>query len=372
MDTVRHTRGHDGANAQHRRCRERFREGPKAGARTRQLAPAAHLHFNLSHAPASDPQLDDFTASCKADAGRYESDFQGKIIAELANQGITDQKIQPTNVQWQTEFANEFNVDAIADVVTSALDAAGTVMAQSPGGKPTIAAATSKESMESYTAVVQSLAASLRSSESSRSDWAFQMTQIGAGLWGCVAAMNASLKNEDTFGSSAVSVTSFIYTTVWSVQACEQMTDFADEKIRLQSKLERHQNAANTIAVFSKAETDAATNFAAGKMSYKLYKKLFKQCEQSIAEQQAILDANDIQGVSLLAVRHSLAKQHSAQLRIIQTILTTPSNSIDETEGLTQRCRPTTRRNRGGCFGLCVASSVADSVADAATPTRTA
>ena len=131
------------------------------------------------------------------------------------------------------------------------------------------------------------------SSESSRSDWAFQMTQIGAGLWGCVAAMNASLKNEDTFGSSAVSVTSFIYTTVWSVQACEQMTDFADEKIRLQSKLERHQNAANTIAVFSKAETDAATNFAAGKMSYKLYKKLFKQCEQSIAEQQAILDAND-------------------------------------------------------------------------------
>ena len=65
-----------------------------------------------------------------------------------------------------------------------------------------------------------------------------------------------------------------------------------------------------------------------------LYEKLFKQCEQSIAEQQAILDANDIQGVSLLAVRHSLAKQHSAQLRIIQTILTTPSNSIDETEGL--------------------------------------
>ena len=81
---------------------------------------------------------------------------------------------------------------------------------------------------------------------------------------------------------------------------------------------------------------------------------------------------------------------HSAQLRIIQTILTTPSNSIDETEGLkaveaalraslhnfntllTTMPADKKKKPKACCFGLCVASSVADSVADAATPTRTA
>jgi len=320
--------------------------------------------------------LNDFTAKVMAQATAYEAKFKEQVTAELKLSGITDETYPIAfGIQQQTEYTSEFNVGKIADVVKALLKTLGTVVGKD--GKVTVATATSADAINSYTQFVSSLAASLRSSSSSSSAFTFQMTKVGPGIFACISAMTANIKDEDTFGSEAVSSTVFVYTFAESLTDLKLSTNFNIELIRQQTRLQAHEIAAKNIITLKNAQSNYLRKFANGDLPYDQYQNINQDLQKAIDQQEAELDNMKSPAVSLVAVRMSLAEQDMVQLLTIESLLAC-SNSETKTKNLKHlkdmaetrleafktALVPTSAGKQkptswGCCFGLCAADSVA-------------
>ena len=274
---------------------------------------------------AAQATLQKFEKDRKNDAKSYEEDFNKKITAELLRAGITDQLFPiVTGIQQQTEYASEFNVDLLAGVVTTALKSFEA--ATGDDGKATMETATSTEAIDSYVQLVESIAASLKSSSSSSSTFTFQMTKIGPGVFAFISAMSANLTDKQMFGSEAVSCATFVYTFARSLQDIQNTTGYqtavanstTEFLFRTQTLIVAAKAAQASIINFKEAQLENVTNLTSGRITVAAYGEMDDVYQSLIdkAMERQLAQFPAYTNVALL--KHDLGEGDSTQLRTLK------------------------------------------------------
>ena len=274
---------------------------------------------------AANTTLKNFAKNRENDAEEYKDEFQKKITEELLRAGINDQTFPiALGIQHQTEYASEFNVDKLADVVTSALKSVQA--ATGDDGKVTMETATSDDAMESYVQLVGSIAASLKSSSSSASNFTFQMTKIGPGMFAFISARAANLTDEKLFGSEAVSCSTFVYTFARSIQDIENTTGYqvavanstTEFLFRTQTMINSAKAAQESITLFKQAQVDNVADFTSGKKEFAAYNELDDKFQFAIDKAMDKQLAHFSKDTNVTLLVHSLDESNSRMIRTIK------------------------------------------------------
>lgn len=149
--------------------------------------------------------------------------FYKEISAHLSDAGITDARELTYSAEIKTEYTSEFSLDKIAAVVTSALKAV--VAAQDPTAKTP---AISPEAIAAYTDVVNTVAEAAKSTSSASATLSFSMNRLSPGLFAFLYASSVSIKDEDTFGTEAVTTTAIYYRMMQSIDDIRSQTTFGE------------------------------------------------------------------------------------------------------------------------------------------------
>jgi len=269
--------------------------------------------------------LEEFAKDRENEAKEYEDDFRKKITEELFRAGIDDQTFPvASGIQHQTEYTSEFNVEKIAGVVTGALKSVQA--ATGDDGKVTMETATSDEAMESYVQLVESIAASLKSSSSSSSNFTFQMTKIGPGIFAFISARAANLTDEKLFGSEAVSCSTFVYTFARSIQDIENTTGYqvavANSTTEFFFKTETLINSAKvaqeSITKFKDAQGANVVEFTSGRITFAAYNAMDDLYQSLVDKAMARQLAEFSNHTNVALLKHSLEESDSTQLRTLK------------------------------------------------------
>lgn len=161
---------------------------------------------------AAKQQVDKLTGMLEAQEGKDKDKFYTQIAQHLGTANIGDAREISYNSAVKVEYTSEFSLDKIAAVVTSALKTLGTVT-DPKVQKPAL----SKEAIDSYTDVVNTVAEAAKSSCSSASSLSFSMNRLSPGLYAFLYATSVNIKDEDTFGSEAITATAIYYRFMESI-----------------------------------------------------------------------------------------------------------------------------------------------------------
>ncbi|MEX9253755.1 hypothetical protein [Pseudenterobacter timonensis] len=143
---------------------------------------------------------------------QHTNAFQSLIGNYCRSAKITDARIIGQSSDVKTEYASEFSIDKMANVVVKVLEAAAAV--KNPNVENP---ATSPEALKAYTNVVNSVAEAAKSKSSSAANLAFSATRLVPGIIAFLYAASVNLKDEETFGSETVTTTAIYYQIVESI-----------------------------------------------------------------------------------------------------------------------------------------------------------
>lgn len=148
-----------------------------------------------------------------------KQEFLKRIDEYLGLSGINDQEFIQQNSYVKVEYASEFSLDKIVDVVKSALKAAAnSAIATNP------TALLSSETIDSYSEVVISIGEAAKSSSSTSANGSFSASRLAPGIIAFVYSTSITIKEIQTFGSEAITATAINYALIESNQ------DFAKTK----------------------------------------------------------------------------------------------------------------------------------------------
>lgn len=237
-------------------------------------------------------QIEKLENALKAKADDFKKDFYARITDALEAAEIHDAVQRSFGVETKVEYSSEFSIDAITNVVTNAIKAYG-VTANSAGdkeGKSLSDAATSKEAIDSYVNLVNSIGEAAKSSSKSDGSFSFQMTRMGPGMFLFLSAKSSSLQDKDTFGSEAVTATSFIYRIMRSEADIESTTNFDLKLIKAAVFKQNAEIDAENIVRFKHLESGLIDRLSSGDITIEIWKSLNTQYEAAIADIQKTLD----------------------------------------------------------------------------------
>lgn len=183
---------------------------------------------------AAKEQVDNLVRRMQADEEKIGRQFEQRIDVYLAQAGIKDQQRLNGNSEIKVEYTSEFSLDKIAGVVTASLKAAAAAMAKDPSN-PAANPAMSKEAIDAYTDVVNCVAEAAKSKSSAAASLSFSMTRLAPGLFAFLYATAVNIKDEDTFGSEAVTSTSIFYRYVRSIDDVKNESKFGEAIIDARS-----------------------------------------------------------------------------------------------------------------------------------------
>lgn len=165
----------------------------------------------------------------------FQKDFSRRMNEALERSKINDALLMTSGVEIKVDFASEFNIDAITKVVADAIKSYGAATAKT-GSKETeslTAAATSKDALDSYVTLVNSIGEAAKSSSSSSGSFSFSMNRLGPGMFLFISAKSSNLKEVETFGQQVVTATSFIFNLMRSENDIMATTHF--DKVLIQA-----------------------------------------------------------------------------------------------------------------------------------------
>lgn len=207
-------------------------------------------------------------------AADNKAKFYAEIDGHLADAKITDAREIAYNSDIKTEYTSQFSLDKIAEVVTSALNAA------IKATDPTVPnAATSKDAIAAYADVVNSVAEAAKSSSQSASSLSFSMNRLSPGMFAFLYATSVNIQDDETFGSEAVTTTAIYYRMMESLDDLRNEAKFGSAVI----------DAANLLhwKTLQAALTD---DVASGKLTVDDWTKKDAAYSQAIAIIQKRLD----------------------------------------------------------------------------------
>lgn len=170
---------------------------------------------------AAKSQIDKLQAMIQAQDGANKDRFYGEINAHLSDAGVTDAREISYNSDIKTEYTSEFSLDKIAAVVTSALKALAA--AKDPA---VTQPALSPEAIQAYTDVVNTIAEAAKSSSTASASLSFSMNRLSPGMFAFLYATSVNIKDEDTFGSEAVTTTAIYYRFMQSIDDVRSQAAF--------------------------------------------------------------------------------------------------------------------------------------------------
>lgn len=171
-------------------------------------------------------QINRLEQMIKQQEGVHKSFFFETIKSHLTDAHINDAREISYNSDIKTEYTSEFSLDKIAKVVTSALNAV--VKATDPAVKQP---ATSPEAIQAYSDMVNSVAEAAKSSSTSSASLSFSMNRLSPGLYAFLYASSVNIKDEDTFGSEAVTTTAIYYKFIQSINDVKNEAKFGEAVI---------------------------------------------------------------------------------------------------------------------------------------------
>ena len=173
----------------------------------------AKIEEVVNEAAAAIDQISKLEELIKAEEGKRNQEFLKRINEYLDLLGVDDEKFIQKNTYIKVEYASEFSLDKIIDVVKSALQAAAdSAVTTNP------AALLSSNAADSYSKVVVSIGEAAKSSSSTAANGSFSATRLAPGIIAFVYTTSSTIKEVQTFGTEAITATAMHYALIESNQ----------------------------------------------------------------------------------------------------------------------------------------------------------
>lgn len=180
---------------------------------------SAKIEEVVNDATAAIDQISKLEVLIKNEEGKRNQEFLKRIDEYLDLSGVDDERFIQKNTYIKVEYASEFSLDKIVNVVKSALKAAAeSAIATNP------AALLSSNAADSYSEVVVSIGEAAKSSSSTAVNGSFSATRLAPGIIAFVYTTSSTIKEIQTFGTEAITATAMHYALIESNQ------DFAQTK----------------------------------------------------------------------------------------------------------------------------------------------
>lgn len=177
-------------------------------------------------------QLDKLENMIKSQEKVNKATFYEKMNQSLAEANITDAELTGYSSGVKTEYSSEFNIDAIAGVVTSSLKA---LNAATDPDDPK--AYMSEKAIDAYVDVVNKVAEAAKSSSKSAASLSYSMNRLGPGIFSFIYSTSITMTDNETFGTEAVSTTALYYVYVRSNQSLMNDAKFEATKMLMDATL---------------------------------------------------------------------------------------------------------------------------------------
>ncbi|EFA84256.1 hypothetical protein PPL_03333 [Heterostelium album PN500] len=206
--------------------------------------------------------------------GSMKARFEQEILDSMNKSGIRDQLLLTENKEVQTEYASEFHMDNIKNIVTLALKAAATT-AKASGGNILLA----DDVISSYVDLVGAVCDSAKTSSSSTTSYSFLMNRLVPGLFVFISNSSVSLKDEQFFGNETAITTAYYYKTMLSIDDIKRMDKFNTAIIK-----------SKTLNILKSTQVQNAQKLADGKIEFEEWEKNEDRSAKAIERIQKELD----------------------------------------------------------------------------------
>ena len=174
---------------------------------------SAKIEEVVNDATAAIDQVTKLENQIKLEESKRDQEFFKRIDEYLDLSGIDDERFIQKNTYIKVEYASEFSLDKIVDVVKSALQAAAdSAVATNP------TTLLSSDAADSYSEVVVSIGEAAKSSSSTAANGSFSATRLAPGIIAFVYTTSSTIKEVQTFGNEAVTATVIHYALIESSQ----------------------------------------------------------------------------------------------------------------------------------------------------------
>ncbi len=231
-------------------------------------------------------QVNKLQEMIKAQEADNKSAFFKNIDSHLADARVKDAREISYNSDVKTEYTSEFSLDKIAAVVTSALKAL-----EKATDKSVKAPATSPDAIAAYTDLVNRVAEAAKSSSNAAASLSFSMNRLSPGVFAFLYASSVNIKDDETFGSEAVTTTAIYYRLMQSIDDVKQQAAFGQALIDAKNLID--------MKILQAALTD---QLADGKLDIDEWTKKDDAYSAAIRKIQARLDAAKFETARLRAM----------------------------------------------------------------------
>ncbi|UZS00228.1 hypothetical protein [Chondrinema litorale] len=200
-------------------------------------------------------KLDDLTQLVIEEESSHLAEFESRIDKYFSRIGIEDAEERAGSSNIKIEYIDEFNIDAIADAVSSSL----TVAISSLGSSFTTLIK-NEENVSMYTDIVSNVAEIAKSSSSLASSLSFSGNRISGGVYAFLYSVSTNVKLVNLFGSKTVNISSVFYKLYQSLEDLQNNEGFNSLKL-MYDQLEK----------VKKGQTVLLEEFLEGKITMEVY-----------------------------------------------------------------------------------------------------
>ncbi|MEM1336321.1 MAG: hypothetical protein AAGF96_01165 [Bacteroidota bacterium] len=197
----------------------------------------AKIEEVVNDATAAINQLKKLEDQVKSEESVRKQEFLKRINEYLDLAGVDDERFIQENTYVKVEYASEFSLDKIVEVVKDALQAAAdSAIATNP------TALLSSNATDSYSEVVVSIGEAAKSSSSTAANGSFSATRLAPGIIAFVYTTSVTIKEIQTFGTEAITATAMHYALIESNQDFAQTKDIETVQWTIKAALKAYKD----------------------------------------------------------------------------------------------------------------------------------
>jgi hypothetical protein len=198
---------------------------------------SAKIEEVVNDATAAINQIAILENQIKSEENKRDQEFLKRIDEYLDLSDVNDERFIQKNTYIKVEYASEFSLDKIVDVVKAALQAAAdSAIATNP------AALLTSNAADSYSEVVVSIGEAAKSSSSTAANGSFSATRLAPGIIAFVYTTSSTIKEIQTFGTEAITATAMHYALIESNQDYAQTKDVETIQWAIKSALKAYKD----------------------------------------------------------------------------------------------------------------------------------
>ena len=198
---------------------------------------SAKIEEVVNDATAAVAQIEKLESLIKSETDQRNAEFNKRINEFLVSSGIDDESSEAETDYIKVEYASEFSLDRITNVVKESLEAASTTaVAVNTGGL------LSSDATSAYSDVVVAIGEAAKSTSSSATNGSFSATRLAPGILAFVYATSSTIKEVQTFGTEAITATAIHYKLLTSRKDYAKYQEEGVGKLRIAAALKAYKD----------------------------------------------------------------------------------------------------------------------------------